>query len=164
MTDTNHSRFLNHLKESESTVWTIAEWLNGKGYNVTIPASSAAPTHGEWKSHADNGDLYINQRIEIKHLGVSFSTKSTWPFGKKFIVCAKHSFDRATPKPFAYIIVSNDKKAMAIVMVTSCAYWAIESKKDSRYNSVDQEFYLCPLEHVKFFKLEQGGTNDEIMK
>ena len=99
--DDNHKKFLSHLDESANAVHYIAKWLLNKGYNVQINAASRANSHEDWKAHVDSGDLFIQQRIEVKHLSCDFSSAETWPFGGKFIVCAKHSWDRAQPKPYA---------------------------------------------------------------
>lgn len=152
MTD-NHKKFLTHLDDSQSAVWLVAEWLNNRGYDVTINATKKAPSHDDWKNYADNGDLEIKQRIEVKHLSAEFTCMDDWPFGNKFIVCAKHAFDRAKPKPYAYIILNNKKTHMALVMGATSNSWFSEIRKDSRYNQVDQEFYFCPINEVKFTKI-----------
>lgn len=157
----NHDKFLSHLKSSDLAVWLVAKVLHGRGYSVEIPASSLAERHEDWKEHADSGDLYIwkgkeaKRRIEVKHLSVNFSCRKNWPFGEKFIVCAKHSYDRAAPKPHAYIIVSQDCKTAASVFGSSKDKWRVEQRHDSRYENVKQEFYFAPLELVKFFPLEK---------
>jgi hypothetical protein len=100
--------------------------------------------------HVDNGDLYINMRVEVKTLGITFTNRADWKFGDKFIVCAKHSFDNAKPKPYAYIIQSADLKHIAVVNSSTCKQWYTEARKDSRYEDVTQDFYLCPIDLVKF--------------
>ena len=150
----NHERFLEHLQESRHAVYNAAAWLSELGFKVSIPPISKAETHSEWKSHADSGDLFIEQRVEVKKLSVSFSCKDDWPFGDKFIVCAQHSFDRACPKPYMYLIFSSDYQAVAIIKASSSSSWYVEERQDSRYSrSVKQRFYFCPIELVKFHKI-----------
>ena len=141
----NHTKFLEHLKESKTAVWVVARWLSERGYSVKINPTPVADKHENWESYADNGDIEINQRVEIKEVSQTFTSTADWPFGTEFIVCARHSFDRATPKPFAYIILSKCNKYAAIVMVSTHKYWYVERRKDSRYEDVSQEFYFCPL-------------------
>ncbi|MAT51149.1 MAG: hypothetical protein CMK32_08200 [Porticoccaceae bacterium] len=148
--DENHKKFLKHLDSSVDGVLWAAKWLIGKGYDVTLRPASRAPSRKDWKDHADGGDIFIQQRVEVKHLGVSFSGRDDWPFGSKFIVCAKHSFDMANPKPLAYMIVSADKACIAFVKSETSNHWQVETRTDSRYDSVTQEFYLSPLEYVSF--------------
>jgi len=115
--------------------------------------STLAKNHAERMEHIDGGDLFINMRIEVKTLGINFTSNKDWKFGDKFIVCAKHSFDIAKPKPYAYIIQSADLKYMAVVAASTSSEWYVEKRTDSRYVDYTQDFYLCPIDLVKFFKV-----------
>ena len=143
-------RFVKHLSESHEGVISAANWLNSLGYSVTIPPSTVSDSYENRMKHVDNGDLYINMRVEVKTLGITFTSRADWKFGDKFIVCAKHSFDNAKPKPYAYIIQSADLKHIAVVHSTTFKQWYSESRKDSRYEDVTQDFYLCPIDLVRF--------------
>ena len=145
-------RFLKHLDESIDGVLSAAKWLNKRGYSVTIPPTVASETYEDRMNHVDGGDLFITMRIEVKTLGINFTNKDDWKFRDKFIVCAKHSFDNAKPKPYGYIIQSADMKHIAVVNSSTSKQWYVETRKDSRYENVTQSFYLCPIDLVKFFK------------
>ncbi|MFW5970495.1 MAG: hypothetical protein ACOCQT_00200 [Desulfovermiculus sp.] len=142
----------------------MARWLHGLGYNVAVNATGRAPRHEDWQDYADSGDLEINQRMEVKRLSVDFTGRQDWPFGSKFLVCARHSFDRAMPKPHAYIILNRTGTHAAIVKKETYPQWYVEKRTDSRYQGVEQEFYLAPLECVQFHQLKQQegfyGTRD----
>jgi hypothetical protein len=152
----NHNKFLNHLDQSADAVWLVARLLNDRGYSVTVPNSSKAAQHSDWKNHADNGDLFINQRVEVKKLSAEFTSAKDWPFGSKFIVCAKHAFDKARPKPFAYVILSKSANNAAVVFASTSNNWITEARKDSRYENISQEFYFCPIEKVRFFAMPRS--------
>ena len=143
-------KFVKHLSESHEGVISAANWLNSLGYSVTIPPSTVSDSYENRMKHVDNGDLYINMRVEVKTLGITFTSRADWKFGDKFIVCAKHSFDNAKPKPYAYIIQSADLKHIAVVHSTTFKQWYSEPRKDSRYEDVTQDFYLCPIDLVRF--------------
>lgn len=156
----NHQKFLEHLDASDGAVWIVAKLLHKRGYTVEVPAVSRAEKHEDWKDHADSGDLYITnsrlgivrQRVEVKRLSVNFSSKTDWPFATKFIVCAKHAYDRAIPKPYAYIILASEKKHAACVFSSESTDWYVESRTDARYDPpVTQEFYFAPIDTVTFF-------------
>jgi len=149
----NHKRFLSHLRDSTDGVFSVAKWLNRFGYEVVVKPTREAPRHEDWESYADGGDIYITQRIEVKRLGVNF-TDNTWPFGDKFIVCAKHSFDRSVPRPFAYVITSSDQRYAAVVKSETSGQWKVDKRNDSRYEGVSQEFYFAPMDCVHFFRME----------
>jgi len=151
---TNHEKFLAHLSDSQAAVWRVAMWLQKSGYSVTVSPLKYAKNRDEWKECVDDGDIYINQRVEVKRLGVNFSSEHDWPYHEKFIVCSKNSYDRAVPKPFAYICLSSDMGHVAIAMAKDSESWYVETKSDGRYENVSQEFYLSPLCKVKFMELK----------
>jgi hypothetical protein len=151
MTDTDHAdhlTFLKHLDASHDAVWCAARWLQNKGHHVVVTPTTKSKTHGEWKQHADSGDLYLQQRIEVKKRGIDFTAAGDWPHGDKFIVCSRHSYDLARPKPYAWIILNKAKTHAAIVKAESRTRWVVEKRTDSRYQNYTQEFYFCPLDCV----------------
>ena len=151
-------KFLGHLDESEEAVWFVAQMLSKRGYRVSVPVTTKAETYGEWKGHADNGDLFIEQRVEVKRRGLDFTNKGDWPH-PDFIVCAQHSWDRAEPKPYLYIILSKSGTHAASVFGHSSPSWYVEKRTDSRYENVRQEYYFCPLDEVSFFKIPGNGED-----
>jgi hypothetical protein len=154
VSEVNHKRFLKHLDQSQDAVWTVAQWLHGKGHRVSIPPTTKAENHSEWKDHADGGDLYISQRVEVKQRFVDFTSADDWPY-ESFIVCARHSWDRAVPKPFSYVYLNKDMTYAGVVLGSSASEWWVESIKDSRYEDEVQECYVASLTTVNFFKLNK---------
>lgn len=154
-TPDNHARFIEHLDESHTAVVKVAEWLSKMGNTVQIAGLHKRKLHEDWKAYADGGDLFIQQRIEVKRRSVDFTSRKDWPYGDKFIVCAKHSFDRAKQKPYAYLILNSSMTHAAVVKVASSRkQWTVEQKTDTRYpDTYRQDFYLCPIELVRFIKL-----------
>ena len=146
----DRQRFKNHLEESHNAVWMIADRLAGKGHTVTVNPTNYIKCRENWDDFSDRGDLYIQLRVEVKKLGVDFTNRSNWPFGQKFIVCAKHSFDGANPKPHCYYILNNKKTHAALVMSDTSKSWYTEKRTDRRYEDMTQDFYLCPINLVKF--------------
>ena len=145
-------KFKKHLAQSQGAVWKVAQYLSSKGHPITIPPTFVAPSHQEWKEYADDGDIYMGQRIEVKQRGFSFSGRGDWPY-ESFMVCAKHSFDNAKPKPHAYFILSKEGNCAAVVKGNTHKQWYSETKKDLRYDNMVQSFYMCPLNLVKFISL-----------
>jgi|ETNvirenome_6_85_1030632.scaffolds.fasta_scaffold00630_5 hypothetical protein len=142
----NHSRFLKHLSSSHKAVYTIANWLLSRGYCVQIPPSTTAPTHKQWAKHADNGDIYANgDRIEVKQLSAEFTNQHDWPFKNKFIVCAKHAWNAAIPKPRAFFYLNKHATHLAIAYGHHHTQWNTETRTDARYNNVSQQFLFSPI-------------------
>jgi len=146
----DHTRFIEHLDASNPTVFQCAKFFYDKGIQVAISPMSKSKGYDDRLDHTDDGDLFIQQRIEVKGLSADFTNGSDWPFRDEFIVCAAHSYDRAKPKPYAYMILNRNRTHVAIVYGKSRPQWTTKRIKDGRYEDMTQEFYLCPLEHVDF--------------
>ena len=148
----NFKKFVKRLEGSHTGVQHAAKWLEGRGYQVSIPPTIVADSYENRMAYVDNGDLFIERlRIEVKTLSVTFTGRDDWPYKNKFIVCGKDSFDRATPRPYAYLIQSKDLKFMGVVLSASSKYWYVENKLDKDYpEEYRQDFYMCPMEHVSF--------------
>lgn len=153
MDSSNHQRFLEHLRLSEPARWAVAQWLLKRGYPVLLDPISFAPTRDEWETHADSGDLHVAVRVEVKQLSRDFTSRQDWPFGEKFIVCGRRAHDRAKPKPYGYVILNRAGTHAAFVLSATASTWRVESRTDSRYDNVTQEFYLAPLSAVRFSPL-----------
>lgn len=155
----NHQQFLQHLRDSEAARWRVARWLTNRGYAVQLQGMSEAPTHDQWKDHADVGDIQVTMRVEVKRLTCTFTSRENWPYGEDFIVCAAHSFNRAQPKPYAYVILNQAMTHAAFVMTTNWRKWRVEERQDRRYSDVSQRYYLAPIESVVFSALDGEDGN-----
>ena len=151
----NHKRFLEHLDDSIDTVFIVAKYLYHKtGMDIKINSLERASKHSEWNRCKDDGDLYlfkdnISYRIEVKGLSCDFKNNDDWPF-RDFIVCAKHSFDHADPKPYAYFILNKNRTHAAIVRTHTSDSWHVVERADKRYNNITQCFYICDFEHIEW--------------
>ena len=156
----NHKKFQKHLSKSQEHVDFAAQWLSSRGHKVHKPNTTVADSHSDWQNHADDGDLLVKikskgewNRVEIKKLSADFTSAKDWPFKPHFIVCAKHSFDRAKKKPYAFLIFNKNMSHLACVMSKYQNQWTSQDRKDSRYTDVSQKFYLSPLNLVSFMSV-----------
>lgn len=153
-TDEMHTQFLRALDASDAALWVVAQRLRQRGYPVTVNVAGRAPTAAQAMEYADGGDLTIGQRVEVKRLGVDFTGRHDWPFGDQFIVCARHAFDRALPRPMRYVILSQSMTHAAVVRGEDRSHWRVETRADRRRAGRVQEFYLSPIERVRFCRVE----------
>jgi hypothetical protein len=150
----NHEKFLSHLDFSAEALFIIALFLHRKGFDVWINGLKKASRHKDWKEFKDDGDLYVVHkgsmyRIEVKGLSCSFTGLHNWPY-RDFIVCAKHSFDNAIQKPYAYMILNKERTHIGIVKSSTRSSWEVVERQDNRYENITQTFYTCPLSVIEW--------------
>jgi hypothetical protein len=157
----DNRRFVKHLNASQQAVWEIAQWLSSLGKVVTIPPTYITPSYEERMNFVDEGDIYMSdirggeqKRVEVKHLGTQFTGADDWKFGDNFMVCARHSFDNADPKPYLYIYLSKDKTHIATLKGDTHKEWFVKTFTDKRYENMTQEFYICKTSLLKFMRNE----------
>ena len=152
-----HLVFLRELEASQAAVRAMAMHFVCSGYKVQMPPLQKAPRHEEWGSFSDHGDLIVNdQRIEVKALTADFTCQADWPFGTYFIVDGKQSYDRKDPRPFRYYIVNKAMTHAAMIEVPQTwDQWYVELRAD-RIQGVNKEYYLCPVEMVRWIKIKSG--------
>jgi hypothetical protein len=148
-----HSKFVSRLRESTSAVFVVAQWLHAKGKTVELPHLRVAPTAAEADSYVDSGDIVLveRKRVEVKHLGVAFDSAETWPFREVF-VSNKAAVDRSFHEVAAWISVSSDLQALAIVTAGTREHWYLKNVHAKNTGNVEQ-FYVCPLDRVEFRKI-----------
>lgn len=153
----NLRKFLNHLDRSSIGVFTVALYFYNKGIDVRIGGLRKCTSEDDYMDFVDDGDMFIyknnkSYRIEVKNLSAQFTSKEDWPF-KDFIVCAKKSYDHASPKPSAYMILNKERTHMAVVKGSTCNHWGVVRRTDNRYNNYSQDFYICDLDLIKWIEL-----------
>lgn len=150
----NHQDILANVERSKGGVRMVADWLNTKGYTVSVPPMNVTQSaYKDRMKFVDSGDLFIHQRIEVKVRDLDFTTHLDYPFKDGIYVCAQHSFDNAEPKPYAYILLNRAMTHAAIVMSTTRSKWQVREVRDSRYRDFVQPTFVCPLSEVHFVKL-----------
>jgi len=152
------NRFIERFTASHDTVEHTVKWLKSQGCkNINVPKSQLAPSHKEWKKYTDNGDLYIGKTsIEVKCLNKKqywFTTWAEYPYNN-WTICAKHSYDRATPKPYAYLIWNNKRTHVAIIKTDTFKLWKVITFKDPDYPTSQEYYAIDPIHvEVKYFEI-----------
>jgi hypothetical protein len=143
MNDQDWDKYRGYVKDSIPTVWRVVQYLLSRGHTVQVPPTHIAANQNDRLKMADNGDFFLIQRCEVKQTRQVFTGPDDWPF-PVVMICNKNSFDRAKgSKPAYYIIPSSDFKCMIVIDVakTEKSWWA-EKRKDSRYDDIEQSFYM----------------------
>lgn len=159
--DANHARFQQRLRDSEAARWVAGPWWSCRGWVVELSPMSFSPNPDDWQQHIDNGDMYVwrpatpdqRHRVEVKHLTRNFTCADDWGY-PDVILCAKHSYDRADPKPWGYMLFSGNLKHMALIRGSSHAQWRADTTSDRDYQDRVQRTYFAPFGCVKFQRYE----------
>jgi hypothetical protein len=150
--------FVSDLVRSGIAVQRAAQWLSSCGYPVVVRPTFIRPDQSQMNDFSDDGDLEIMQRIEVKRRGgvaANFTGPHDFPFSTVIVdVC--HAYDKARPKPYAYIIF-NEPMTCAIVIAckaTRAAWVRAERADKGRVRA----FYECPLDLVRFEAFSAAGA------
>lgn len=154
----NDPHFVADLQNSREALWRAARWLGDHGgFEVIVPALKIRPSADAASQFSDDGDLFIcgkgrdRERIEVKRRGFAFTGCGDYPFSS-VIVDAAHIWDKADPKPFAYLILNQPMTVCAVVKGETFHQWKAVRRMD-RYKNREREFYEAPLSCVSFHRL-----------
>jgi len=148
-----HEQFLGELAASSSAVTRVASWLVEKqGIPVVLQPTFQAQTFDKRADYADDGDLGVLMRVEVKRRDLSFTGTNDYPYPTA-IVDACPNFDKKHPKPWLYILLNSEMSAALVVNVgVTQKYWVKQELFDGR-NHVKQPFYVCDKKMLGAIKL-----------
>ena len=159
---TKNNKFAERLHRSEAARQFVTDWYRKYGIQVDEPDLEVAPDYQDRLLYVDGGDMFIllNDwvKIEVKHRpNIKFT--SAKDFGRPvagifkpfpdLIVCAKHSFDRADPKPRLYIHLNADMSHAAVVYSRDWQRWTVRTVPDPYYGT-EQLCYHAVTSDVEF--------------
>lgn len=142
--------FIEDLAKSQEAVQLVADWLSGFGYKVTIPPIEVRPDPSVMSDYSDNGDIKVEMTVEVKRRGFNFTGADDYPYPTA-IVDNCLAFDRKTPMPHSYVLLSNDMKAALIVLCSTKKFWQRVERLD-RAKSRVRRMYEVELKHGTFVR------------
>lgn len=142
--DATDPTFVDDLAKSQESVSVVSKWLVSLGYPVVVRPTFVRPSAEDAMDFSDCGDLEIIQRVEVKRRHIAFTSKDDFPYKTVFVdVC--HAFDKAHPKPFAYVILNEQMTYAFIVDVKSTKkLWSRVATMDTGKHR-ERTFYQCPI-------------------
>jgi hypothetical protein len=150
--DDTDPTFVDDLKESQRGVAIVAQWFRARGYEVTVPETHIRPNPDVRMDYSDSGDLFVKQRIEVKHRKVDFTCAADFPY-PTILVDVAHSWDRGNPKAFAYFSLNKAGTHAALILCRDTLEHWIKTEKYDPHAGRKGWYYECPVEHVQFIKL-----------
>lgn len=147
--------FIDDLRRSREAVEVAARWLGSRGLPVIVHPTFERPSAERMSEYSDGGDLGIVQRVEVKRRGIAFTCAGDYPYPSVF-VDARHCFDRARPKPYAYLILNSGMThAISVDVRATRASWETVERVD-RFKGRTRAWYACPVGQVHFFSIEEN--------
>ncbi len=157
--DDPYDAFVERLENSREAVFAVAMWLHRKGRTVTIPRTRVAPRYAKSEGYVDDGDIIAEDEngnvsvIEVKgSQRFNFTDAESWPY-PVVVISNASTVDRNRGKIAAYIVVSSDRKNMAIINTKDIDTW---EKKDLWAHNTKkfESFYTCKPNSCTFRSLE----------
>lgn len=174
--DFKDNYFKTDFQRSKKSVLLFAACLTDMGFNCRLPPTVIKD---EWAP--DDGDLFVEKRIEIKHRTKNFTGPADWPYKKHkyqykdengnvirevdaIIVTATKPWDRALVKPSVHYVLSDNEKHVAIISTKKTfKYWIRKT-----ITRVDEgkvyEVFLCPIDVIEFKKMSDFKLINEVEK
>ena len=153
-----YKAFAKRLDDSSFGVFIVAAWFHKNKRTVRIPPTHIRPFHEKAEKHADNGDLFVEDKdgveslIEVKHLSRNFTSLEDWPF-KDMIVSNAGSVERRRGQVKSYIMLSKDANHIAILMCDTMDQWWKE-KRFAHNTQREEHYYVCDPALCKFISIE----------
>jgi hypothetical protein len=154
--DRTDPTFVDDLRASQSAVWKVAAWLQAHGHNVIVRRLSIRPNADAAAAFADAGDLEILHKVEVSARSTVFTNAADYPFARGVLVDAVHKWQRATPKPYAYVILNASQTVAAIVLASTFPTWTTATIYNSKTGRGSREVYYCPIDRVQFCSLGES--------
>lgn len=151
--DTIDPTFKEDLEASKEVVSAAARWLCDMGYPVVIEPTFVRDNPENRLKYSDNGDLKIQQTVEVKHRPeIPFTSGDDFPY-KTIIVDTVHSWARKTPKPHAYLIFNSDLSVVCIIKGETRRHW-IQTRKWDNHCNRERSFFECPINKCLFIEVQ----------
>jgi len=155
----NDPYFVDDLKKSDYCTRKIVAWFRKMGHNAVAKKMAIRPTIDEFADYSDQGDIFVGEkRVEAKQRMIDFNSKEEFPY-PTIIVDATHCWDKATPKPYAYVLTNKQMTCCLIVRGSTRKDWT-ERQKWDRFKKRMRSFYECPIILTEFRKLDV--TDEEV--
>lgn len=153
-----HQRFLGRLRASSDAVFAVGRWLHDNGRTIEIPPVSFAPTAADHADFVDYGDIIEiggagRRVVQVKQIKRDFRSAEDWPFREVF-VSNVGSVERLADVA-AYVTLSHDMKAAAIVRGETKPHWYV-TEKLARNTGNREKFYACPTRFAEFRLLRRN--------
>lgn len=145
----NDDLFFAQLKAGYDWQFLPAIFFRCCGLRVEIPKLTVRENVADAPAWTDSDtDLIVNGKvIEVKSRGERFTHPSDFPYDEPFVDTVT-GYDAKSPKPFAYVFVSQITGCMVCVPSETGKLFQIRERYD-RVRQIDERFYVCQIRHLR---------------
>ena len=155
--DRDDPNFVRDLQASQKHVQIVAAWLISKGLTVDVLPIKIRPDVNQMNEYADDGDILVSKyngkkhRVEVKQRKLKFTSIHDFPY-PSIIIDVAHTWDRADPKPAAYILTNIDTTVAIVIKSKTSNKW-IRKQKWDRFKKRNRIFLECPVSFGEFHRI-----------
>jgi len=146
------SEFLSALFDSQTAVTSVASYLQRHGAQISVPEIVARPNFAQRFDYQDQGDIQLNQRIEVKQKLIDFTCAADYPY-PTIMVDAAYKVD-AMPwgHLHSYFVVNKSCTHAAYLHGSTRPQWRTEEVYD-RKERERRTYYVAPIDLARFFDI-----------
>lgn len=146
--------FKEALAESSAAVHVVASWLHAKKCDVLIRPTLVRPSFEERNDFADEGDIEIRQRIEVKHRKLTFTSVNDYPY-EDVIVDESFKVDRILKGTlWGYAIINQSMTHACLILQHTRPAWTLQTMYD-KADRQQRTFYVCPKDLCTFTIIQE---------
>lgn len=149
--------FIQDLRDSRVAVEVVTRWLVQRGYAVVVRPTFERPNPSQRFDYSDSGDLEIVQTVEVKRRGFTFTCKEDFPYPSTFVDTCHH-YDKAHPKPYAYVHLNREMTAALIIEGRTRSHWSRSVVNVGSQGRV-KELYVVALDYTQIVPISEGGSD-----
>lgn len=131
----------------------VAAWLRRRGFDAEYVAPPLVPPE-DYPESERGADIRVEWRgrtvhVDTKQRMFDFDSAETFPYGTTIVVNC-HEWDRANPKPDAFIHTNRDSTACLVVRASTFPAWA---KRKLRSRNRWRWVYEIPVARCEFRRM-----------
>jgi hypothetical protein len=146
------AEFVAALEESQQWVAEVARWMERKGYDVQVKPQRVRPSFESRHDFADEGDIEVRQRVEVKAREVDFTGPDDYPY-PTVIVDEQYKVDRRPMRLlFGYVILNRSRTHACLIPARTRRHWSVVTLND-RKDRERRSFYVVAVGLCAFVRL-----------
>lgn len=138
--------FLADLDRSKASAILVAERMTEAGYRACWKPIRVRPDQSQRDQYADDGDIHLTLRVEVKHRKLAFTGPHDFKF-PTIIIDSKRLIDKRLRSLWGYFICNDALTHAAVIRVHTAPLWEVENFYDT-ISDKPSEVYTMPVDKL----------------